>query len=47
MGDFPSAAEQEAAELQKKKDQAQERVTRREMLGQQPVPEPILDVDEE
>lgn len=37
-----TAAEQEAAELQKQTELAQERVKRREKLGQQASPEPLL-----
>ncbi len=42
MGDFPSAEEQVAAEEKKQRDLAEERVARREKLGQKAQPEPAL-----
>lgn len=42
MGLGPSAAEQEANELDKQRELAKERVARREKLGQQARPEPAL-----
>lgn len=41
-----TAEEQEAEQLQKQKELAEERVSRREKLGHQAVPEPILDTNE-
>lgn len=45
MGDRigPTPEEQEAAELEKQRQLAQERVERREKMGQAPQPEPLLD----
>lgn len=38
-----TSEEQEAAELERQKGLARERVARREKLGHQAVPEPLLD----
>lgn len=40
-----TAEEQEAAELERQKGLARERVARRERLGQQAVPESVLEND--
>jgi hypothetical protein len=45
MGDIPTAAEQEAKMAARKQEEAEERVARREKLGQQVVSEPVLDQD--
>jgi len=42
MGDFPTAEEQDAAMADRRPQEAQERVERREKLGQKAVPEPEL-----
>lgn len=47
MGDFPTAEEQEAAMEERRRQEAQERVERREKLGQKAVPEPALGDSEE
>lgn len=43
MGIGKTAEEQEAAEQQKQRELAEERVARRERLGQPSAPEPALD----
>jgi hypothetical protein len=45
MGIGPTAEEQEAAEHAKQVELAKERVERREKMGQDPQPEPLLDGD--
>lgn len=43
MGKFPTAEEQKEAMAERQRQEAEERVARREKLGQQARPEPALD----
>jgi len=45
MGDIPTAEEQEGKIVARKRQEAEERVARREKLGQQAVSEPVLNQD--